>query len=176
MAVMQRLRCSNDCGAPEIDAMVSRKTVGRPPRQKEKLFIVDKTFGKDGFPCSREVRAVCETCKAALEVVIMGAAIGGRARAVVVEGDRGKLQIELGSVAQRVGERASFHDCGDGGYSEAFKATVQGPLVAPQNSGDGLRLVEVGGVAARDDGSTFAFGIGCTHGTSNPGSKDAGNN
>lgn len=182
MAVNQRLKCSAKCGALEFDAMVEKRVVSKGRRRSEKLVVIDKTFGDDGFPGNREVEAICNNCGAVLEIRMMAFAIGGRARAAVgVEdggdgGTRRRIRVELGQVAQHVGERTIFHDCGDGGSGEAFKATVQGPLIAPQNGDGGPRLVEVGGVAARDDGSTFAFGTGCTHGTSDPGSKGAGNN
>lgn len=110
-------------------------------------------------------------------------AIGGRARAAVKVEDGGdgektgcRIRVELGPVAQHVGERTMFHDCGDGGSGEAFKATVKGPLVAPKNSSDGPRLVEVGGVAVRDDSSSFVFSPGCSHDAPGSGPKGAGNN
>lgn len=162
MAVMQRLRCSAQCGASEFDAMVEKQSVGKGKRRSAKLLIIDRTPDDDGFPNNNEVDAVCTECGAALEIRMMVFAIGGRARAVSEEGGGG-LRIQLGRVARHVGERHSFHNCDGDGDGEVFEATVQGPLIAPQDGENGPKLVEVGGVAARDDGSTFTFGSGCTH-------------
>lgn len=151
MAVMQRLRCSADCGASEFDAMVSRRKVGRPPCQREKLFIVDKTPGKDGFPSSREVKAVCKRCRAALEVVMMGAAIGGRARrAIEVEEIHGFCP---GSIAGHVGGGALFKNDVTG---EVFEGRIIGMR---RNAVTGE---EVAAIAVRDgDDQAFFASHGC---------------
>lgn len=178
MAVNERLRCSAGCGAPEFDAMIERRG--------EKLVIIDKTLGADGFPLNKEVDAICSNtrCRADLEIRMMPVAIGRQARATVGAEDgrnvrsQPGIQLEFGQIARHVGRRVVLHNCAGGGGAsdETIRATIQGAVLAPQDGPDGPKFVEAGGIAVRDDGSALPFTMGCTHGTSKQRPKGARDN